>query len=40
MGAFPFPQAADVFYVKDIFGHKITDQGKLDKIRGAIPDVA
>ena len=33
-------QAADVFYVKDIFGHKITDQGKLEKIRAAILKVA
>ncbi|MDO8444658.1 MAG: [protein-PII] uridylyltransferase [Deltaproteobacteria bacterium] len=32
-------QAADVFYVKDIFGHKITDQGKLDKIKAAILEV-
>ena len=33
-------QAADVFYVKDIFAHKITDEGKLNKIRTAILDVA
>lgn len=26
-------QVADVFYVKDIFGHKITNQGRLDEIR-------
>jgi len=32
-------QAADVFYVKDIFGHKITDQGKLDKIKAVILEV-
>lgn len=33
-------QAADVFYVKDIFGHKITDQEKLKRIKGAILEVA
>ncbi|WP_136512932.1 [protein-PII] uridylyltransferase [Geomonas edaphica] len=26
-------QVADVFYVKDIFGHKISDPGKLEEIR-------
>lgn len=26
-------QVADVFYVKDIFGHKIKNQGRLDEIR-------
>ena len=29
-------QAADVFYVKDIFGHKIADQTKLDRIKTEI----
>ena len=29
-------QAADVFYVKDIFGHKIADQAKLDRIKTEI----
>ncbi|GAB4299709.1 MAG: [protein-PII] uridylyltransferase [Desulfuromonadia bacterium] len=26
-------QVADVFYVKDIFGHKVTDAAKLDELR-------
>jgi [protein-PII] uridylyltransferase len=26
-------QVADVFYVKDIFGHKISDADKLEEIR-------
>lgn len=29
-------QAADVFYVKDIFGHKITDEKRLEKVKAAI----
>lgn len=29
-------QAADVFYVKDIFGHKITDEKKLERIKAEI----
>jgi [protein-PII] uridylyltransferase len=29
-------QAADVFYVKDIFGHKVTDEAKLGRIRAEI----
>lgn len=32
-------QAADVFYVKDIFGHKIADQAKLDRIKTEIMKV-
>lgn len=31
--------SSDVFYVKDIFGHKITDEGKLDKIKAVILEV-
>ena len=29
-------QAADIFYVKDIFGQKVTGQGKLARIRQTI----
>jgi [protein-PII] uridylyltransferase len=29
-------QVADVFYVKDIFGHKIVRESKLDEIRGRL----
>jgi [protein-PII] uridylyltransferase len=29
-------QVADVFYVKDIFGHKITAEEKLEEIRGRL----
>ncbi|MEK7850759.1 MAG: [protein-PII] uridylyltransferase [Deltaproteobacteria bacterium] len=29
-------QAADVFYVKDIFGHKVTDEKKIGKIKTEI----
>lgn len=29
-------QAADVFYVKDIFGHKISDEKKLERIKNEI----
>ena len=29
-------QVADVFYVKDIFGHKIISEGKLEEIRGRL----
>ena len=29
-------QAADVFYVRDIFGHKITSEEKLAEIRGKL----
>lgn len=32
-------QAADVFYVKDIFGHKITDEAKLKRIKAEILSV-
>jgi len=30
--------AGDTFYVQDIFGHKVTDQAKLDEIRQALLD--
>lgn len=29
-------EAVDVFYVKDIFGHKITDEGKMKKIEDTL----
>lgn len=32
-------QAADVFYVKDIFGHKITDSAKMERIKAEIMKV-
>jgi len=29
-------QVADVFYVKDIFGHKVTDETKLEELKGLL----
>ncbi len=32
-------RAVDVFYVKDVFGHKIVDETKLERIRKALIEV-